>query len=225
MGSDPCAYRPGRHVAGVDCRAIVLGTPRSRPIVNTWRMADRGTVSIEELVALLVADNAPLTGYSGIFSEFEGGPVIRRQRVWRWRDLSRIEDPPGRLEMVACEDCFWWPSPTGDGFERQTRDRGTDDNLWPGPFRMLDPEEYWSGWLSHDPRLVTSTLRRVVYENRPAWRFTAPWVKGGTPVFTVDAELGLIVRKERADVGVWEEWTKLALDPSLNAAWFDHPDA
>jgi len=52
---------------------------------------------MEQLVGLLVSANEPAIGYTGVFSEFDSGQLTRRWRVWRFRDLARIEDPPGRL--------------------------------------------------------------------------------------------------------------------------------
>lgn len=83
----------------------------------------------------------------------------------------------------------------------------------------------WAQWLGSDPQMVMSSLHQVQHEGRAAWRFTAPAVKGGSLVLTVDAELGLAVRAERADVGYLQEWSHLRVDPSLDASFFDYEGA
>ena len=69
---------------------------------------------------------------------------------------------------------------------------------------------------------MLSTLRADEHEGRPAWSFVAPRVKGDTPHLVVDAELGLVVRISRDDVGVVEEWTDLRLDPTVDASFFTY---
>ena len=50
-------------------------------------------------------------------------------------------------------------------------------------------------------------------------------MKGRSAVLTVDAELGLRVRAERADVGYLQEWSGLLVDPSLDDAFFNYEGA
>jgi hypothetical protein len=53
------------------------------------------------------------------------------------------------------------------------------------------------------------------HEGRAAWRFEGPEVKGGVPTVTVDAELGLVLRAERADIGVFRSWSQVRSDADL----------
>ena len=143
-------------------------------------------------------------------------------RVWRLRHLARVEDPPGRLSLLAGEDSYWvwWPSEEGVLTFSRTADNPCNFEL--STLRMLNPRRYWNDWLGADARLVNETLRAVEHEGRPAWCFTAPYVKGGSPELTVDAELGLVVRSWRDDVGCIQEWTDLNVDPSLDASFFEY---
>jgi hypothetical protein len=79
----------------------------------------------------------------------------------------------------------------------------------------LDSADYWRGWLTQDPAAVVSSLGPTTHEGRPAWRFEAPEVKGGEPTVTVDAELGLVLRAERADIGVFRSWREVRTDVDL----------
>jgi hypothetical protein len=180
-------------------------------------------LSLEQLIGLLASANDPKLGYTGVLSEFAAGEITRRWRVWRLRDLARIEDPPGRLSLVAGRSSFW--RPLDGGVERIPRTADARINYDLNHLVMLDPQEYWAEWLSADPRLVTSTLHMVEHQGRAAWRFTAPPAKGGSPVLTVDAELGLRVRAERPDVGCFEEWSGLAVDPLLDASFFEFSES
>jgi hypothetical protein len=157
--------------------------------------------SSEQLVLLLASANDLTVGYTGVFSEFEAGHLTRRWRVWRLRDLARIEDPPGRLSLLAGTAFYWRSWPIDDGVTRIPRNPETPFDFDLSYLTMLDPEKHWTKRLGSDPEVVMSTLHRVEHQGRPAWRFTAPQVKGGSPILTVDAELGLRVRTERADVG------------------------
>lgn len=179
-------------------------------------------LSLEQLVGLLASANDPKIGYSGLFSLVEAGLVTHCWRVWRLRDLARIEDPPGRLSLLAGKTSFWRAWPVDDGVKQLPRTADARDNYDLSYLTMQDPETYWTTWLSADPDLVMNTLRAVEHQGRPAWRFTAPSVKGGSTVLTVDAELGLIVRAERADMGRLEEWTDLQGDASLDPSFFEY---
>lgn len=181
--------------------------------------------SLRQLVLLLASANLPKSGYTGVFSEFESGRLTRRWRVWRLRELARIEDPPGRLSLLAGTSFYWRSWPIDDGVTRIPRDPEAPFDFDLSYLTMLDPERYWGEWFGSDPELVVSTLQRVEHQGRPAWRFTAPHVKGGSPVLTVDAELGLKVRTERADVGYLQEWSGLTVSPSLDAAFFDYEES
>ena len=140
--------------------------------------------------------------------------------MWRLRDLVRVEDPPGTLSLVAGRTSYWRAWPEDDGVVELPRH---GDNRWSydaSRFVMVKPHDYWSEWLELDPELVRTTLRADVHDGRPAWSFTAPKVRGGTAHLVVDAELGLVVRVSREDVGVVEEWTDLGVDPSLDESFF-----
>ena len=180
--------------------------------------------SLEELVLLLASANDPAVGFTGVFSEVESGHLKRRWRVWRLRELARIEDPPGQLSLLAGTTYYWRSWPIDDGVRRIPRDPEVRFDYDLSALAMPDPEEHWTKWLGSDPEVVMSTLRRVEHQGRLAWSFTAPRVKGGSPVLTVDAELGLLVRAERVDVGFVREWGGLTVDPSLDAAFFDYDE-
>lgn len=180
---------------------------------------------MEQLVGLLASANEPTVGYTGVFSEFESGRLARRWRVWRLRNLARIEDPPGRLSLLAGTAFYWRSWPIDEGVTRIPREPDEPYSFDLSYFAMLDPEKYWAEWLGSNPQVVMNSLHRVQHEGRPAWRFTAPPVKGGSAVLTVDAELGLRVRAERADVGYLQEWSGLLVDPSLDAAFFNYQGA
>lgn len=139
--------------------------------------------------------------------------VVRERRIWRLRDLVRVEDAAGRGRMVAGDRRCWY-----FGHRDRPRDFGSVPPEAEG--LLLDPREEWTSWLSGAPELVVGSLRPVEHDGRPAWRFTAPEVKGGRPTVTVDAELGLVLRFAREDVGHAETWSDLELLPSLDPAFF-----
>ncbi|WP_418057435.1 hypothetical protein [Pimelobacter simplex] len=169
--------------------------------------------TLEELIDLLVAGNDPVRGYRGTFTVVEDGALVRERRIWRLRDLARVEDASGRGMTVAGDRKVWY-FPGGE----RPRDFGGIPAEVEG--LLLDPREYWTTWLSKAPARVTSTLRPVVHENRSCWQFSAPEVKGGSPTITVDAELGLVVRAAREDLGSWEVWSDVEVDPSLEVGFF-----
>jgi hypothetical protein len=181
-----------------------------------------GPSSLEELVRLLVSANDPDVGYSGILSISRAGETTRRWRVWRLRGLARVEHPPGRLSLLAGEKYYWRSWPVDNGITRIPRDPDVPFDFDLSALAMPYPHAYWTQWLGADPELVMRTIGPVEHQGRPAWRFTAPPVKGGTPVLTVDAELGLRVRGERADTGYLEEWSDLTVDPSLDPSFFEY---
>ncbi len=78
--------------------------------------------SLEQLVLLLASANDPAVGFTGVFSEAESGRLTRRWRVWRLRDLARIEDPPGHLSLLAGTTFYWRSWPIDDGVTRIPRD-------------------------------------------------------------------------------------------------------
>jgi hypothetical protein len=178
--------------------------------------------SLEQLVQLLASANEPRIGYTGVLTTFDSGQVTRRWRVWRLRALARIEAPPGTLSLLAGTDHYWRAWPIDAGVTRIPRDPAAPFDFDLSALAMLDPHRYWTEWLAADPALVTRTVHAAEHEGRPAWRFTAPRVKGGSPVLTVDAELGLRVRAERADVGHLEEWSGLTVEPSLDPSFFEY---
>ena len=171
------------------------------------------TPSLEDLVALLARGGSEQP-FTGIYEEQDDEGNQRRWRVWRRGRLARIEDPPGTVTLIAGHRTYWrkWPvdpavvvfprSPDHDEFELSV-------------LTMLDSADYWRGWLTQDPAAVVSSLGPTTHEGRAAWRFEAPEVKGGEPTVTVDAELGLVLRAERADIGVFRSWGEVRTDVDL----------
>ncbi len=168
------------------------------------------TPSLEELVALLVRGGSGLS-FTGVYEEHDSEGSHRRWRVWRRGHLARIEDPPGTVTLIAGDRTYWrkWPidpavvvfprSPDHDEFELSL-------------LTVREPGTYWRGWLTQDPEAVLTSLEPTNHEGRPAWRFRAPEVKGGRPTLTVDAELGLVLRAERADLGAVRSWSQVRTD-------------
>lgn len=195
------------------CRAVTLR------LVNA---ANATQPSVEDVVLLLASANDPAVGFTGVFSEVESGHLRRRWRVWRLRELARIEDPPGHMSLLAGKTHYWRSWPIDDGVTRIPRDPEVRFDFDLSALAMPDPVGYYTTWLGEDPELVASTLRRVKHHGRLAWTFTAPRVKGGSSVLTVDAELGLVLRAERSDLGFVREWSELTVDPTLDAAFFDY---
>lgn len=175
--------------------------------------------SFDELVQLLVGGNDPAVGLSGIVSDTENGEVVRRRRVWRLRDMARVEDPPGHTTVLAGERTYWQAGDDVDDEIWELRDEESRHIL--AEIRLMDPLEYWSEWLGTDRRVVVSTLHAVEVEGRAAWRFTAPEVKGGRPSVTVDAQTGLTLDMSRADIGYALTWSELRLEPDLGPRFFE----
>jgi hypothetical protein len=171
-------------------------------------------ISFDELIGLLVRGNSD-PSYVGVFIAVDGP---QHWKVWRRGRLARIENPPGSLSLIAGEDAYWLKGPLGDVIERPRSDEYDDFEL--SALTMLEPDEYWREWLGQDLSLVESTLRPVEHEGRPAWEFTAPPVKGGAPVLTVDAELGILLQARRDDVGVLASWSEVRTDVPLTDELF-----
>lgn len=169
--------------------------------------------TFDELIDLLVAGNDPPVGYVGRYTEVADGAVVRERRIWRLRDLVRVEDGTGCVLMVAGDRRCWYL-----GHEDGPRDFGSVPPESEG--LLLDPRQYWTSWLSENRGLVASTLRPAEHEGRPAWSFTAPEVKGHCPIVTVDAELGLLVRIATEDGAHAETWTDLEVLPGLEPGFF-----
>jgi hypothetical protein len=178
--------------------------------------------AVEELVGLLVAGQRPSVGYSGVLAEFDGGDVSRRWRVWRLGDLARVEDPPGRLSLLAGASTYWRSWPIDDGVRVIPRGPENWVDFELSVLINVDAYSYWAQWLNQDAALVERSLTAAVHDGRPAWQFAAPPAKGGTPEFTVDAELGVVVRAEREDRGCYLEWTGLHSEPRLEQAFFKY---
>jgi len=80
---------------------------------------------------------------------------------------------------------------------------------------MLDPDEDWRAWLTQGPQPPCPPFAPTTYEGRAAWRFEAPEVECGVPTLTVEAERGLMLRGERADIGVLRSWCPVRADVVL----------
>jgi hypothetical protein len=174
--------------------------------------------SVGDLARLLASGSRPKLGYVGVLVRPDEGS-LRQSRVWHLGDLARIEEPPGRLSVVAGEQSFWYTVPGEPDLTELPR---TPESRYRFVESIMqrDPLAYWSDWLGADPDLVMESLTAVTYHRRPGWRFTAPAVKGGTPEITVDADLGVVVHSQRPDVGLIREWIQLRPDPSLTPAFF-----
>lgn len=172
-------------------------------------------ISFDELIELLVhGNNDP--AYVGLYRDIDGPQFWK---VWRRGRLARIESPPGTPVLIAGTDFYWRKWPVDPVVVKIPRSAEYDD-FEMSALVMLEPDEYWREWLEQDRQGVESTLRSVDHEGRPAWEFIAPWVKGGTPRLTVDAELGIILQAFRDDVGVFESWTEVRTDVPLTEELF-----
>ncbi len=181
------------------------------------------TPSLHELVQLLASANEPHRGFTGIYTEYERGAVSRRCRMWRLRDMARVEDPPGTLERVVGRRWAVLLPGDGSGPDRIERDPEEPGSPLHVIGMMLDAEDFWSRWLGGDSDLVTGTLQQVQHEGRAAWRFTAPVMKGGRPVITVDSELGIVLRAVREDLDAWFGWSEVRVLDDLDENFFEHP--
>jgi len=170
--------------------------------------------------ALLARGGSGLA-FTGFYEEEDAEGGRRRWRVWRRGRLARIEDPPGTVTLIAGDRTYWrkWPTdPAVVVFPRSP----DHDEFELSLLTMLDPEPFWRGVLTQDPQVVMSSLESTDYEGRAAWRFRAPDVKGGRPTLTVDAELGLVLRAERADLGALRAWSQVRTDLHLSDDLFRH---
>lgn len=178
------------------------------------------TPSFGELIDLLIRGNEPAMGYSGHYTEIHPDGS-RHWRVWRLRAMGRIELADSRrLHFTAGPEHFWRaePDPYPDLYVPQGRQEV------PPELEVLMyayPEEYWNGWLRQDIELVERTLESVRYEERPAWQFSAPFVKGGRPRLIVDAELGLVTHGSTEDGRTVFSWSGLRIEPDLTEAFFE----
>lgn len=179
------------------------------------------TPSLQELVALLASGNEPARGFSGIRTDVEDG-VAHRRRMWRLRDMARVEDPPGTLERVVGRTWAVLLPGNGSAPIRTARDPEEPGSPLHILDMMLDAEDFWRRWLGDDPDLVARTLRRVRHEGRAAWQFTAPVMKGGHPVITVDAELGIVLHAARDDLDAWFGWSEIQVMDELDEDFFDY---
>lgn len=176
------------------------------------------SMDIENLIALLVRDGSDVA-FSGLLEDREDDGTIRRRRVHRNGRLIRIEEPPGTVSLIAGHRTYWVSD--DEGVFALPRSPGVDVvDLGMVTMGGIDPEGYWREWFAQDRALVESSVAPTTYEGRPAWRFDAPFVKGGVPTLTVDIELGIVVRAERPDLGVFHSWTDLRTDPPFNERTF-----
>lgn len=179
---------------------------RSTPARHTGKVL----IAFDDLIDLLTRGVVSPT-FVGTYTFIDPDGVKRQWRVWRRGRLARIEDPPGTTRLIAGESQYWWKNPIGG--EVVVKERSPDyDDFELSEFTWQEPEKYWRDWLSQDRSLVLGTLRSVVVEGRPAWEFTAPFVKGASSLIAVDAELGLMLRAERDDVGRYLSWTEVRTD-------------
>ncbi|GAA3683246.1 hypothetical protein GCM10022237_47430 [Nocardioides ginsengisoli] len=175
--------------------------------------------SFEELLELMIAGNDPSPGWSGTLVEIADGEVRRSVKVWRWRDLIRVEDPPGDARVLAGERMLW---SARTEYQEEVWELRDPDNAPAdvGLAHLVDPRDYWTEWLSSDRARVKRTLHAMTYDGRPAWEFSMPRVKGGSPTVIVDAELGLVLRMARDDIGFAEEWHDVRVEPDLSPSFF-----
>lgn len=174
--------------------------------------------TLDDLIALL-ARGVSDASFTGAFEQQDGEGRSLRWRVWRRGRLARIEEPRGTMRLIAGHRTYWRKWPTDPAVVAIPRSPDHDD-FELSALTMLNPYEYWRKWLSQDPDLVLSTLGPTIYEGRAAWRFDAPEVEGGAPTVTVDAELGLVLRAEHADIGVFRSWTQVRTDVDLGEEVF-----
>lgn len=174
------------------------------------------------LVRLLAGANDRGT-YSGTFrwTTDDGAPVT--WNVWRCDRLARIEATDGRLILIAGDDFYWTPDP-GRGRASLSPRRTDSVGHEMCVLSMLEADEYWSEWLGQDWPLVMSTLRPTTHEDRPAWRFTAPKVKGACPELSVDQELGLVLEISHPNTDHPERWTDVVVGGVPDSA-FEAPSA
>ena len=181
----------------------------------------RMVLDFDELIALLVR-GVESPSFVGTYTRLDQHAPTTHWRVWRHRQLARIENPPGRTVLIAGATSYWRRD--GEQVEEFERSPGfTDFEL--SEFIWLDVEAYWRNWLEQDRALVERTLRRVTVDGRPAWEFTAPEVKGAAPVLDVDADLGIVLGASRDDIGVFMSWTDVSTDVPLTDDLFEYTGA
>lgn len=170
-------------------------------------------LGLDDLIALLVRGSADAS-FVGVYEENDFAGNRRRWRVWRRARLARIENPPGSIALIAGHRTYWKRSPASQAVMAYPRSPHNDD-FELSLLTVADPYEYWRSWLMTDVGTVLDSLHQVVYEGRSTWRFQGPEVKGGKPVLTVDADLGLVLRADRSDVGVFQAWTQVRTEAEL----------
>lgn len=178
------------------------------------------TIDPTSLVRLL-ADANDGGAYSGTFQWTRNEGDLVTWKVWRRDRLARIEEADGRLTLIAGDDFYWTPDADSDLGHLWPRRRDSVE-LEMCVLSMLEADGYWSEWLSQDWPLVMSTLRATTHEGRPAWRFTAPKVKGACPELTVDQELGLVLEIRHPKHEGPERWSNVVVGDVPGAA-FEFP--
>jgi hypothetical protein len=180
--------------------------------------------AFDDLVGLLARGaDREVACFTEVWEEIIGDAAPRRWRAWRRGRLARVEDPPGVLRLIAGEESYWrkWPADAEVVVLHRSHDH---DNFELSALTKLDRFEYWRGWLSRNPDVVTRTLHDTTYQGRPAYRFTAPEVKGRSLELTVDAALGLVLCMEAADLGVIQRWSDVSPELPPNDDLFLYRD-
>ena len=94
---------------------------------------------------------APDNGYTGLYRELDGDVPTYECRLWRWGACARIEEPPGRMVLMANRETWWrsWPVDEGVVTIPRTADNWIDFDLsrFAG---SEDPLGYWSDACVYD---------------------------------------------------------------------------
>jgi hypothetical protein len=186
-------------------------------------VARRPITSVSELAALL---SQPLgsRSVSGVLRTWPDEGAWYDETVYLRGETYRIEHHDARFAhaiVVRGVDHFWLRSDT-ESLDYGFGPEGPHHDFQGGPLARHYPASYWEEWISGDPRLVMTSMSSTTCLGREAVRFTMPEVKGGNPMLTADLDTGFVLRSERDDVGVFEEWLTFSTEP-LDDALFEDP--